>query len=721
MRRAFCITWAAWALLAALAAAEPWASAPGGAGAGSQWSGRPPGTFGLEASQGGGSAPNSVLVRTGGQGPPAADPFNQVPPLSPGNPFAAPAATPLANPAPAASALPSASGVASPAVPGSTHAMVPGSPQPNQPGSILPPASHGVPATVTAPEVNRFGELAAPPEPVATRQSLFAVPFQIPAAGDPTREPVEVQLYVSGDQGNTWQMYARTEPQRQQFLFRAACDGDYWFHVKTVDRMGVARPAGRPRPEMRVVVDTQPPRLTLSAERGEAGQIIARWKIDEALPKPDSLYIQYRVGNEGPWQTVALERSSPAALAAEGAVNWWPHAASGDIQVRAEVSDAAGNPAVTHAQVAMAAADLSNGGFAPGGALGGAANDTLSGSALPPTDATGRLGQPAAIPWPADTTTSGLPSTAPPLPSVVGPQYADAPLSNAHIPAGPSARQPLSTEAGSGAAATSSGWQRSELPPQNVDATTRAYGAPPEQPAAISAVVSNSVGSPTGAVASATRWVTTRSFEIHYDVGDSSSAVQGVELWVTSDGARTWMLTASDDDCTSPVLATVPVDGLYGFRVVVRDASGPGANGPAPGTPPDVWIGVDTTPPAVRLLSALAGSGAEAGCLVLSWQAEDGGVLAPRPVQLTYSDSPAGPWKPLAASLDPSGRHAWRLTGAEPLYIYVRAEARDLAGNTGSSELTRPISLERIRAASESSRTLRVGDRRSEPRRYQFY
>jgi hypothetical protein len=95
------------------------------------------------------------------------------------------------------------------------------------------------------------------PAPVYTRQTLFAIPFRIDRPDRITAEPVEVQLYVSGDRGGHWDLYRKTAPARGQFLFRAGMDGEYWFAVRTLDRSGKIRPEGPYVPELKVIVDTR--------------------------------------------------------------------------------------------------------------------------------------------------------------------------------------------------------------------------------------------------------------------------------------------------------------------------------------------------------------------------------------------------------------------------------------------------------------------------------
>ncbi len=201
----------------------------------------------------------------------------------------------------------------------------------------------------------------AGPKLVFTRQTLFSIPFRIDGAVDKSRRPVEVRLYVSGDRGATWQLYSTVPPDAKHFLFRAGGDGRYCFLVRTLDRSGRLRPEGTGKSELQVVVDTTPPRLKLHADRGQAGQITARWEVAELHPKPNSLNIQYRTVSDGPWETVAVSRQVSSASGASntgpprtgpqktGKVTWWPQPGDSRAEIRAEITDIAGNPAVTHA------------------------------------------------------------------------------------------------------------------------------------------------------------------------------------------------------------------------------------------------------------------------------------------------------------------------------------------------------------------------------------
>jgi hypothetical protein len=82
------------------------------------------------------------------------------------------------------------------------------------------------------------------PELIATKDATFAIPFRVESADNPARQPAEVQLLVSIDRGNRWQLYGQVPPTQQQFVFRAKNDGEYWFAIRTVDRLGQTHPGG---------------------------------------------------------------------------------------------------------------------------------------------------------------------------------------------------------------------------------------------------------------------------------------------------------------------------------------------------------------------------------------------------------------------------------------------------------------------------------------------
>src|SRR5262245_5854096 len=69
-------------------------------------------------------------------------------------------------------------------------------------------------------------------EVIPSRFRLFRIPFQ-PGAGQ--RRLKQLQLYVSLDQGRTWQPSATATPDQGFFKFETDRDGLFWFTVQTLD------------------------------------------------------------------------------------------------------------------------------------------------------------------------------------------------------------------------------------------------------------------------------------------------------------------------------------------------------------------------------------------------------------------------------------------------------------------------------------------------------
>ena len=181
----------------------------------------------------------------------------------------------------------------------------------------------------------------------------FLHPFPCHPSAAHAPEILEVQLYVSRDRGAKWRFYSRTEPQQGAFAFQTTGDGEYWFFIRTVDRLGQVQPQTVGEPGLRVVVNTVPPKLRLEAQRGDLGQIVVRWTIEEpnlkaavcessAVPPPTNR------GSSSRW----IPRRPPARRLRSGEAQWWPPADYERIEIRGEAADAAGNTAVEHAEVA---------------------------------------------------------------------------------------------------------------------------------------------------------------------------------------------------------------------------------------------------------------------------------------------------------------------------------------------------------------------------------
>lgn len=184
-----------------------------------------------------------------------------------------------------------------------------------------------------------------------------------------------------------------------------------------------------------------------------------------------------------------------------------------------------------------------------------------------------------------------------------------------------------------------------------------------------------------------------RTFSLDYAVDSlRGAAVADIELWGTEDRGRTWQKWGSDPDRQSPFDVQVGNDGSFGFRMVVIGANGLISNRPESGDAADMWINVDTQTPTVKITRALYGEGDQAGMLIVEFDGSDDN-LHDRPITLSYSDRPGGPWVTIASGLPVTGKYVWKPDSSLPRQVFLRAQAVDRAGNTQEHRLELPVSL----------------------------
>src|SRR5437870_6704977 len=118
---------------------------------------------------------------------------------------------------------------------------------------------------------------------IFSRQKAFRIPFQIP---DPSEQKQlkEVQLYVARD-GGKWEKYTSAAPEvaqdKRNFIFHTDQDGEYWFAVRTLDVHGVLNPPDEAglTPGLRVVVDSEQPKINLRAVDRPNHEVGVEWEI----------------------------------------------------------------------------------------------------------------------------------------------------------------------------------------------------------------------------------------------------------------------------------------------------------------------------------------------------------------------------------------------------------------------------------------------------------
>jgi hypothetical protein len=177
---------------------------------------------------------------------------------------------------------------------------------------------------------------------------------------------------------------------------------------------------------------------------------------------------------------------------------------------------------------------------------------------------------------------------------------------------------------------------------------------------------------------------TKRFVEVLYDKSKASGK-KGVELWVTTDDARTWV-NHGDIDSTKPAAAfQAPRDGRYGFLFVPVAADGRRETTPKAGDAPERTIVVDTVPPVVEVLAPNGGEMlGSARSTVVQWAAADLN-LDPTKGMTIEASTGKDTWIAVAQNVPNTGKYHWDIPPAlSSMTCRIRVTARDLAGNVTS-------------------------------------
>lgn len=164
--------------------------------------------------------------------------------------------------------------------------------------------------------------------------------FRIPFKNEKGLGVTQVRLYVSSDQGRTWQFTATAAPETQYFVFNTPRDGYFWFAVQSVDGQGKLYPPNTEslRPDLRVIVDSTPPSVQVQALPPRGNEVGVAWTVRDEnldLALPDALRVEYRFAGATAWIPLAV----PAGASQ---LYWNPHA-NAPIEVRVTARDRAGN------------------------------------------------------------------------------------------------------------------------------------------------------------------------------------------------------------------------------------------------------------------------------------------------------------------------------------------------------------------------------------------
>jgi hypothetical protein len=532
--------------------------------------------------------------------------------------------------------------------------------------------------------------------------------LQIPIRINPERQGdiAELLLFVSNDQGQSWQRYAVADPSQDAFSFTAVSDGTYWFSVQVVDRQGRREPTdiNAVPPGQKVTIDTTPPALRLRSVERVGDEVSVTWEVNETNPDLNTLKLEYRANDAPPtvgWYPVSL---SQAALAGQTKFRVPVGVA---VTVRMTMSDIAGNTGAEQK-------DVTNGGMP--NAVTSTTIPTPSAplplqpvrreELVPSPPAISFSPTPTSIPSPQLTSQGGSfsipvePISTPqsmtqPPPGATTPQYAAdssvRPESTKVAESSPPALQPAAATTGPKDAI---GWGGASTPVQ----PSQSNHAPIAQPQFVGGGL---LPQPPAAALpqrpSNAQMVNNTRLQLAYEVEKSGpSGVKLLELWLTRDEGRTWEKFLEHTQLDAPLTVDLPGEGLFGLTIVAYSGAGFTTGPPQPGDTPEMRVEVDMRPPEVVLTGIYPDPG-RADSVILTWKAEDKNLTS-TPITLEWSDNAdSASWTPVTpngAAIGNSGTYTWNLPSRVPYRVYLRVRARDTAGNIGEYKTTQSVPID---------------------------
>jgi len=564
----------------------------------------------------------------------------------------------------------------------------------------------------------------------------FVIPFNVELTG---QTPREIQLEYSENGGSNWSLYSRGDVRTKQFQFIAQTDGEYKFRLKTLDSQG--RSFDNPGEPLCVVVDTNKPTANLMIDIDQRGMMLAEFEISdaaldaasvqltyqtEALPQPREIEFQLSPGREkGSWF---------------GTASWSIPNGTRQLAVRLIAKDKAGNTVeVNRLPQLPRSAAVSNSLQLASGKTRDSRNATANDLAQSQPIGTG-----IAAPWNAPSPKSDVLS----VPGASRAGNAGTDRSTATLfGTGPNGVRATDRVAVSGLDKTSQSKEQTIIPTDrpypnapSMDGTfarsdARSSKLPVREmteeeyeqalasknisliakrgeqslivrdsnvePVKVSTTqleiepkVDRIAGQSTFRNNIKPLFSSSKTFSLDYSIeNEPESPISSVELWGTTDEGQTWQIWGQDPDRASPFDIQVEAEGLFGFRMIIVGANGLASNRPRNGDNADAWIQVDTTQPQAKLISALYGKGQQAGSMVIEYRATDD-YFPERPITLSYSEVPSGPWKTIATGVRNNSRYVWPADPSLPATIYLRLEAFDSAGNVGVHVLDTPIDVQ---------------------------
>ena len=552
------------------------------------------------------------------------------------------------------------------------------------------------------------------------------------------QEIQQVQLLVSRDEGQTWAVVAAVTPDKDHFVFTADSDGKYWINMVIVYRNGMKEPPDVTRvpPAQKLLIDATQPEVELRKLAWEQGDVVMEWTVRDAYPNDAVTEVAYRAA--GPidvgWQPV------PSPQIRQRTVRFRP-SIEGPLLLRVTVKDLAGNsttllrelagnPGLNPSNPAMnPVVPVSTSGspgtlpppvLNPTGATATGANPGTGPILVPPAlsnsspvdPQASQLGQ-----MPGMTVPPGSSGTVPSGTTVIPPATVTAPVSSA------TSGQPTAAAGAGNSVTPQSPQSPMHTPTWNSPSTATGVGNPvfpATNPGSLDSPIAVGTGSRTNTVAESigVKFINYLRFDLQYQVDNGPSGVKQIDLYVTRDGGRSWLKWSQHDGRESPLRVALDqrlnpqTEGDYGFRLVPVSGAGLSEGPPTPGTPPELQVHVDLTPPMIKVYAPTADPNLR-NTLVLHWEATDRN-FGPDPIAIEWSEHPSGPWKPVvsgegivpvvagqgvnAPRIANTGQFTWALPPSLNTHrVYLKFTAWDAAGNRSEVVTPSPVLVDLTR------------------------
>ena len=471
----------------------------------------------------------------------------------------------------------------------------------------------------------------------------------------------EARLFISRDQGQTWELAQAIPPTQDEFTFTAKSDGLYLISMQLVFLKGLAEPpdVSKVPPAQKLIIDSTPPVVRVTTATRTGDEISAEWTVDDKYPNDASTKLFYRAlaGTDADWQPAPEGSVTKRSAKFKSLV-------AGAVVLQIVTQDLAGNVGRANKEV-------------------GEIGNLLGTMTTPPVLPNPIVKVSESLPPPILTGLESGPTIPPMLaPVAVEPTFTPAPMQPVI--------QPLPA-----------------TQPEAIKPIAQGSGMTPMPIPAVSSTPSAVLATPEATTATLTK---SPKFDLNYQLEGGPSGISKVDLYVTRDEGRTWIRWSTHAGTENPLRVVLDtrfnqeIEGEYGLKLVPVSGAGLSDAAPASGSAPELRVQVDTTAPMIKVFQPTADP-ANRNALVLHWEATDKN-FGKDPLGIEYSENPNGPWKSVAAGNDAvvpvagggvnpiirlanTGGYSWipPTTLSQPK-VYLRFTAWDLAGN--KSEVTTP-------------------------------